>query len=328
MQIEFQFPLLIIKSNLKFFERFRKYKRQILLISNVFLAIAILGLVFVVIYLVNSIRDLLFPPKSGFVPAVVPVIPGVEIMGVKLPLVEGLIAIFVAATIHELSHGMVLSALGRKIKSWGFFLLGPLAGAFVEPDEEDFKKETKLNKLRVFAAGPAINIILGLIFLGLSNVLFPVFNQFKCLKILNTTNEIIKKYNVSCIYGINGKNFTSLDQFRKMLYQYKPHQNITLVTDKGNVKITLRENPKNKSLPFIGVVIMPEYVKKSFYFIYTLISVLGVVNLGIGLANLIPVYITDGGQMLKELAPRLWNPVSITFLLIIIANLAGGFLLR
>ncbi len=327
MKIEFQFPLLIVKADASFFERFKKYKKQILLLSNIFVIVSFIGFIFATLYLLSSLKDLLFPSKE-FVPAVIPLIPGVEIMGIKLPLVEGLIAIFIAATIHELSHGAVLAALGRKIKSWGFFLLGPLGGAFVEPDEEDLKRETKWNRIRVYAAGPAVNIILGILFLGLANLLFPQFNQFKCLKVLNTTNPVLEKYNVSCIYGINGKNFTSLEQFQTMLYHHKPGQNITLITDKGNITITLRKNPKNESKPFIGVVIIPEYIKKGFYFLYSLIGVLGVVNLGIGLANLIPMFITDGGQMLREFVnERVWRAISLFFIGIVLANIIMAILL-
>ncbi|MBI5228942.1 hypothetical protein HY991_02440, partial [Candidatus Micrarchaeota archaeon] len=64
-----------------------------------------------------------------------PVIPGITI-----PFWEGIIAIIIVASVHELAHGVMCNIVKLRIKSSGALLFGFLPiGAFVEPDEEKFK---------------------------------------------------------------------------------------------------------------------------------------------------------------------------------------------
>lgn len=87
-------------------------------------------------------------------------LPGVNPL---IPLGWGLVALVVALVIHEGSHG-VMAYVGRmRVKSLGLlFFIVPI-GAFVEPDEEDLEKATAREKNRVFAAGPASNLVVALI---------------------------------------------------------------------------------------------------------------------------------------------------------------------
>jgi membrane-associated protease RseP (regulator of RpoE activity) len=91
-------------------------------------------------------------------------IPGVNPI---IPVGYGILALVVAIAVHELSHG-VMTRLGKmKVLSLGLlFLVFPI-GAFVEPDEKQLKETTRRKRSKVFAAGPASNIIVALVFLGL-----------------------------------------------------------------------------------------------------------------------------------------------------------------
>ena len=91
-------------------------------------------------------------------------IPGVNPI---IPVGYGILALVVAIAVHELSHG-VMTRLGKmKVLSLGLlFLVFPI-GAFVEPDEKQLKETTRRKRSKVFAAGPASNIIVAMIFLGL-----------------------------------------------------------------------------------------------------------------------------------------------------------------
>ncbi|MHB1260619.1 MAG: site-2 protease family protein [Thermoplasmatota archaeon] len=90
------------------------------------------------------------------------VIPGVNPF---VPLWYGLIALIVTLVVHEGGHGILARANGMRVKSLGLLVAVVPIGAFVEPDEDDLKAAPRRRRLRVFAAGPAVNITVAALFL-------------------------------------------------------------------------------------------------------------------------------------------------------------------
>lgn len=91
-------------------------------------------------------------------------IPGINPI---IPVGYGILALVVAIVVHELSHGIMTRIGKMKVLSLGLlFLVFPI-GAFVEPDEKQLKETTRRKRSKVFAAGPATNILVALLFLGL-----------------------------------------------------------------------------------------------------------------------------------------------------------------
>ena len=88
-------------------------------------------------------------------PTVAIVLPGVDIPGspIFIPLGYGIIALAILMVVHEFGHGIISRVEGVKIKSIGVLMLAILPGAFVEPDEEDVEKSSRISKLRIYAAG-------------------------------------------------------------------------------------------------------------------------------------------------------------------------------
>ncbi|UCE81028.1 MAG: site-2 protease family protein [Methanobacteriota archaeon] len=84
-----------------------------------------------------------------------------------IPVGYGILGLAVAMVVHEFSHG-IMTRLGRmKITSLGLlFLVFPI-GAFVEPDNKELEATTRRKRSKVFAAGPASNIIFALVTLSL-----------------------------------------------------------------------------------------------------------------------------------------------------------------
>src|SRR3989344_1308087 len=119
--------------------------------------------------LIKNLIDLFI--NEAAVPGVVPVLP-IKAEGVfYVPFFYWIISLFIIATIHEFSHGVVARAHNIPVTSSGFAFLGILVpiipAAFVEPDEKKMGKKKASQQLSVFAAGPFSNIILGFISLGL-----------------------------------------------------------------------------------------------------------------------------------------------------------------
>ena len=88
---------------------------------------------------------------------------GLPVVNPIIPLWYGLLGLIIAMVVHEFSHGILAAFAKIKIKSLGvLFLILPL-GAFVEPDEEELKNIKKIKRSRVYAAGPAMNMVVALI---------------------------------------------------------------------------------------------------------------------------------------------------------------------
>lgn len=91
-------------------------------------------------------------------------IPGINPV---IPLGYGILGLVVAIVVHEVSHGVMTRVGGMKVQSLGLAFLVVPVGAFVEPDEKELQATTRRLRSRVFAAGPASNILLALLVLGI-----------------------------------------------------------------------------------------------------------------------------------------------------------------
>jgi len=81
-----------------------------------------------------------------------------------IPLGYGIFGLAVAIILHEFSHGILSRAANIRIKSLGvIFLIFPI-GAFVEPDEDELRALPRRERARLYAVGPATNIVLAILF--------------------------------------------------------------------------------------------------------------------------------------------------------------------
>jgi membrane-associated protease RseP (regulator of RpoE activity) len=126
------------------------------------------------------------------------------------------------------------------------------------------------------------------------------------------------------ILEINGEKVTSVESFKKELMKYSSGEKITIKTKGDKIaekEIILGENPKNESLPFLGVaftnktsgsvtakllVALTSFKKSNVYyepianglslFIYNLLWWLILISLSVALVNMLPMGIFDGGR--------------------------------
>ena len=84
-------------------------------------------------------------------------IPGVTSF---VPLKWPFIAMVVALVIHEYSHGIQARAHGMQIRSFGLLLAGAIpVGAFAEPEYDEMSIAPRRERMRLYAAGPSINLL-------------------------------------------------------------------------------------------------------------------------------------------------------------------------
>ena len=112
----------------------------------------------VVLLLLLSVISTATSPPEEYLPASdLLLIPGVTSF---VPFWWPALALIVAIIIHEYSHGIQARAHGMRLRSFGLLQLGPLPiGAFAEPEEMEMDRAPRRDRLRLFAAGPSINII-------------------------------------------------------------------------------------------------------------------------------------------------------------------------
>ena len=78
-----------------------------------------------------------------------------------IPLVWPLVALVIALVIHEYGHGIQMRAHGMRVRSFGLLIASMIPiGAFAEPEAKEISQAPIRERMRTYAAGPAVNIVL------------------------------------------------------------------------------------------------------------------------------------------------------------------------
>ena len=313
---------------------------------NVGIFVAFGAMIFITWTLISSL------PSVFDTPAVSIVIPGVEMPGssIYIPFVYGLIALATVLIVHEFSHG--IQAVGEKIsiKSIGLLLFAIIPGAFVEPDEDELKAAKRPSRLRVYAAGSIANISLAVIAILLVSLLsmgIPHYFDENGIEIDRIVSDspsdgILKEGMI--LQAINDDVINNSDDYMDIVGSYKPGDNVTVHTNQGDYSVVLDKNPNNESVGFFGIQANKhfELVDDSLgplpWVLFELLELFQwvfVLNLGIGLFNLLPLKPLDGGYMLEillsyRLSEEQYKPIvnalSVVMAMIIVFSILAGFI--
>ena len=313
---------------------------------NVGIVVAFGAMIFITWTLISSL------PSVFETPAVSIIIPGVEMPGssIYIPFFYGLIALATVLVVHEFSHGV--QSVGEKIsiKSIGLLLFAIIPGAFVEPDEDELKAAKRSSRLRVYAAGSVANISLAVIAILLVSLIsagIPSYFAEDGIAIDRIVTDspsdgILKEGMV--LQAIDNQTIGNATDYSNVVSSYSPGDNVSVKTDQGTYTLTLDENPNNESRGFFGIQANRhfELVNDSlgplpwvlFEFL-ELFQWVFMLNLGIGLFNLLPLKPLDGGYMLEillsyKLSEEHYKPIvnalSVVMAMIIVFSLVSRFL--
>ena len=347
--VELNFPVIMWKT-----KRLRGFISRISNISpkfwrwymNVGIVVAFGAMIFITWTIISTLPTIFETPSVSIV------IPGVDVPGspIYIPLGYGLIALATVLVVHEFSHG--IQAVGEKIpiKSIGLLLFAILPGAFVEPDEDELKKAKRTSRLRVYAAGSIANITLALIALVLMSLLsmgIPHYFQEDGIEIdrivPDSPSEGILKEGM-ILEAIDNHKINSSQDYAEIIGTFSPGDNATVQTNQGTYHITLGKNPNNESRGFFGIQANKhfEMVDDSLgsipWILFELVQLfewISMLNLGIGLFNLLPIKPLDGGYMLEillsyklseEQYKPLVNAISGVMAMIIVVSIVAGFI--
>ncbi len=361
------FPILYVilyktKAGLKLMDKMaKKFPKAIRFLGYLGILVGFLGMVLIAYLLVKNLLNIFIDPQAAA--GVALVLPFKMKGSFYVPFFYWIISIFIIAVVHEFSHGVVARAHNIKVKSSGLaflaILVPVLPAAFVEPDEKKLPKRPARQQLSVFGAGPFSNIVLGIIALLIFLfVLIPLGTSIVDPIGLRITtveqNESYPAYHYGItegevITGLNGIEILDLTDFQSALSEAKPGDRIAITTDRTSYSVVLGSNPENADMPYLGIFVSQETkIKDSFkekygsglasviLWIIGLFYWLYLLNIGIGLFNLLPLGPLDGGRMLytvlltrfnKKKAMNIWKNVSVFFLLIVIINLFVAFVI-
>ena len=264
-----------------------------------------------------------------------------------------LFAIFIIAIVHEFSHGIVARAHNVEVKNTGIVLFGPIIGAFVEPNEKKLRKENDVAQYSILAAGAFSNILLAVIALVSLSFVFMPLQQGMIEPLGFTFDEYFgedypfEQAGVpkgSIITAIDDTPTSNLNQLSEKLFCSKPGDVITVQTGQESHQVTLTENPSDPNKGFMGVAtprnefkVKEKYESGIWNILYFALDWwngflrwLFLLSLGIGLFNLLPLPIVDGGRMAQVFLHRLkgsetgekrYRQISIFFVLVLLLNL-------
>ena len=313
---------------------------------NVGIVVAFGAMIFITWTIVSSL------PSVFETPAVSIVIPGVEMPGssIYIPFFYGLIALATVLIVHEFSHGV--QSVGEKIsiKSIGLLLFAIIPGAFVEPDEDELKAAKRSSRLRVYAAGSVANITLAVIALLLVSLIsagIPTFFAEDGIAIDRIVSDspsdgVLKEGMV--LEAIDNHQIDNSSDYLDVVSSYSPGDNVSIKTDQGSYTLTLDKNPNNESRGFFGIQANKhfELINNSLgpipWILFELLELfqwVGMLNLGIGLFNLLPLKPLDGGYMLEillsyKLSENIYKPIvnalSVVMAMIIVFSIVVGFI--
>ncbi|RME79599.1 MAG: hypothetical protein D6769_01895 [Methanobacteriota archaeon] len=240
--------------------------------------------------------------------------------GVTIPLVEGIFALATVLIIHEAAHGILAIAGRIRLKSTGLVFFGSLpVGGFVEPDEQELMRRPKEVQARTIIAGVGANffatLIFGFIFLSFLAITGP-FTANGCFI---TGGNLPHGTVVTAINGVPGCS-SHIEANSTVDLTLSSGETVTFVSD-ANGKIGILAYPlgSNSMLRF--------YSNPLLSFLYHVLGLTLVINLFVGIINLLPVPLFDGDYILSIFAGKsllykaLRYSVLLSFLLLLLPGL-------
>ena len=257
---------------------------------------------------------------------------------IMIPLWIWIIGISLIAIPHELFHGIMARAAGIRLRSVGIAFLGIIPGAFVEPDEKQLSNSSLWAKLAVLSAGSGINITIGLLLLlclwGATSALY-VPSGVSYASLIPNSSAWNSSLN-GTIIEINGKPVHTVSDMSQIMSSTSPERLIIVKTTKG----TYYMYPMNESSRMIiGISGVSTYMKPKIplsWFpekLMTLLMWIGIMEIGVGIANLLPIKPLDGGLIVEAIEKELGGSGKISswvgamvFMLIVIGVVASFLL--
>jgi len=327
----------------------KKFPKFLHYFSLAGIGIGFLGMALISFEVVRNLINLLSVP--GVTAGVALVLP-IEAKGVLyVPIAYWLLSIAIVVLVHEGGHGVIALLHKMPIKKTGLAVLGiiiPLIpAAFVEINEKVLQKRPVKQQLAVFAAGPLFNIALALLLIPGFFLITPIVDDLYTYNGVTIT-EVSDGFPIAntnlleqTVHQVDDTLLTSGKDFSAALQLHQPGEYVNLHTSEGITAVQLGTNPNDNTKAYLGVFIeddrfitTPTWFNQSIVWLQGLYMWVIILNLGVGLFNLIPIGPIDGGRMLhvallhmthEKHALRVWKTVSFFLLFVVVSGIAANF---
>ena len=268
----------------------------------------------------------------------IPLIPGVTVTSWPA-IVSFLLAIPIVLIVHEGAHGIVATLEKIKIKTGGFAVFIALFAGFVEPDEEEFDNAKKVSKLRVIGAGATANVLFAFV-LGAILITNPMFAMaFTSVPggepLLELFYESPEGVTVMSVIegggaeqaGIHANDIiTNVDSARIISFidlqkvDLKPGQtvDVTILRDGQEITfpVSIMASPDDPERGLIGIMrdsatykpiynyIEWDLSDETTHYISWYLLWLWMISFFIGIINMLPLPILDGGKFIHTIIDK------------------------
>lgn len=329
-------------------------KRGIKVFADTSVIAGFLMMGFAFYFLLNNVSNF-FVAQNQFSELTV-LIPGVTLTSGPA-ITYFLLSIPIVLVMHEGAHGIVAALEKIKIKTGGFAVFIALFAGFVEPDDEEFDKAKKISKLRVIGAGATSNvmfaIVLGAIMLtnpifGLVMESIPLFGEV----ILNIFYELSQGVLILSIIENSGAEQSGLleNDVITLINDIPIHgpadfpslnpgetASVTVLRDEQTLEFSVEimpapEDPergligimRDNSIPYKPVMNFIDWTNVDFN-VSTFLLWLWMISFFIGIINMLPLPILDGGKFIHTIIDKrisdksvnvvMWGIYAFTFAL-------------
>ena len=322
-------------------------KRGIKVFADLSVIAGFLMMAYAFYFLLNNVSNYFVAP-DGFSELTL-LIPGVTLTSAPA-ITYFLLSIPIVLVMHEGAHGIVAALEKIKIKTGGFAIFIALFAGFVEPDEEDFEKAKKISKLRVIGAGATSNVLFAIVLgaIMLTNPIFgmvlesiplfgePILNTFYelsqgvlILSIMENSgaeqagllaNDIITTINDVQIYGpadfptLNPGEMASVTVIRDgQVLEF----GLEVMSSPDDPERGLIGIMRDNSIPYTPVMNFIDWTSVDFNISMFLLW-LWMISFFIGIINMLPLPILDGGKFLHIIIDKRFSDKSVNVVMRII----------
>jgi membrane-associated protease RseP (regulator of RpoE activity) len=302
-------------------------RRGIKVFADVSVIAGFIMMGFAFYFLLNNVFNY-FVAQSNFSELTI-LIPGVTLTSAPA-ITFFLLSIPIVLVMHEGAHGIVAALEKIKIKTGGFAIFIALFAGFVEPDEEEFNKAKKISKLRIIGAGATSNVLFAIVLgaIMLTNPIFgmvldsiPLFGEV----ILNTFYELSQGVLILSIIENSGAEQAGLlaNDVITTINDVQIHgpadfpalnpgeiASVSILRDGQTLEFELEvmaspDDPergligimRDNSIPYIPVMNFIDWTNVDFNISMFLLW-LWMISFFIGIINMLPLPILDGGKFI------------------------------
>jgi len=293
--------------------------------TSVVLGFIMMGLGFW--YLASNLSNFFVKPESFAEMTVL--IPGVTIQSTS-NIVYFLLAVPIVLVIHEGAHGIVATLEKIKIKTGGFAVFIALFAGFVEPDEEEFAKAKKISRLRVIGAGATSNVLFSFIIAALlifnpsfalimpENIRSVFYSEPLGVPIVSVTEgsgaEKAGLLKDDIITAINGVQISLPQDFAKIKLKPGDTATVSVLRSGSSLQIPVmvsasKDDPQKGMLGILRAA-LPSYQPVVPYYIhwspeiFMFLLWLWMLSFFIGIFNMLPLPILDGGKFIHSIIEK------------------------